>query len=66
MKSLVILIFSLNYLLACKSINLQLPLVINTWNFSNATIQAWDAVNRRNIRAIDSIGRSNHKYVDSC
>jgi len=30
----------------------RVPLVINTWNFTNATIKAWDVVNRQGKSAV--------------
>ncbi|XP_063707549.1 N(4)-(Beta-N-acetylglucosaminyl)-L-asparaginase [Culicoides brevitarsis] len=36
--------------------NLQkLPLVINTWGFTNAAVEAWNAVYHQNLSAIDSV-----------
>lgn len=33
----------------------KLPLVINTWGFTDATTEAWNAVYRRNLSSIDSV-----------
>ncbi|KAL7015909.1 hypothetical protein ACKWTF_016728 [Chironomus riparius] len=33
----------------------RVPFVINTWNFTNATIKAWDVVNRQGKSAISAV-----------
>lgn len=33
----------------------KLPLVINTWGFTDATKEAWNAVYRQNLSSIDSV-----------
>ncbi|XP_070495386.1 N(4)-(Beta-N-acetylglucosaminyl)-L-asparaginase-like [Chironomus tepperi] len=33
----------------------KFPIVVNTWGFTNATIQAWDVINRQKKSAIDAI-----------
>lgn len=30
----------------------RVPFVINTWNFKNATIKAWDVINRQGKSAV--------------
>ena len=30
----------------------RVPFVINTWNFKNATIKAWDVINRKGKSAV--------------
>ncbi|KAG5666660.1 hypothetical protein PVAND_014675 [Polypedilum vanderplanki] len=33
----------------------RIPIVINTWDFTNATVKAWDVINRQKKSAIDAI-----------
>jgi hypothetical protein len=35
----------------CGEVN-KIPIVINTWGFSNATIKAWDVINREEKSAV--------------
>uniref|UniRef100_A0A336MN77 N(4)-(beta-N-acetylglucosaminyl)-L-asparaginase n=1 Tax=Culicoides sonorensis TaxID=179676 RepID=A0A336MN77_CULSO len=49
-----LLLFSIQFIIL--PVNSQtLPLVINTWGFTDATREAWDAVYQRNLSSIDSV-----------
>ena len=49
-----ILVFACGILLEAK----RVPFVINTWNFTNATIKAWDVVNRQGKSAVNAINQN--------
>lgn len=55
--------FSFSFLFALKlfsstnpttttTTNEKLPIVINTWNFTNATIEAWNVINNQKKSAV--------------
>lgn len=53
----------MNWILLCFSVFMfrdilcqqMLPLVINTWGFTNATIEAWDAIYNKKLSSVDSV-----------
>lgn len=53
MKIVIALVF-LKFILPADNCGpvVRIPLVINTWGFSNATIQAWDAVQNQDKSAV--------------
>lgn len=46
-----ILLNCFNIIENCEPVN-KVPIVINTWGFSNATIQAWDVLQNKDKTAV--------------
>lgn len=46
-----IFLFIINFSENCREIN-KIPIVINTWGFTNATIKAWEILNRQDKTAV--------------
>ncbi|XP_037049375.1 N(4)-(Beta-N-acetylglucosaminyl)-L-asparaginase-like [Bradysia coprophila] len=47
--------FSILFIVAVNVSCKRQPIVVNTWNFTNATIKAWDVVYRQQRSAIDAV-----------
>ena len=47
-------VFLISFSENCREIS-KIPIVINTWGFTNATIKAWEILNRQDKTAVSSI-----------
>jgi hypothetical protein len=60
--SSIILLNLINIIENCEPVN-KIPIVINTWGFTNATIKAWDVLQNKEKTAVSSSIFDNDKTI---